>query len=108
MSETHKQYEIFSGLLLNNEILLAIKEKYQVFILKDRVLTMEYLEVFAEKAYLNKNTTFIYLTHWTEDLTPIVMKMRLLGNMFIEEPDNEFKLFKKIKDRKVLRIEIKN
>jgi hypothetical protein len=108
MSETYKLFETFSDFMLNNEILFAIKENYQVFILKDRMLKIEYLQVFAEKAYLNKSTIFIYLSHWTDDSTPMIMKMLLLGNMFIEEPENEFKLFKKIKDRKVLRIEIKN
>lgn len=107
MSETRKQYDKFSGLMLNNEILLAIKENYQVFILKDRSLKTEYLEVFAEKAYLNKNTIFIYLTYWTDESTPMIMKMRLFGNMFVEEPENEFKLLKKIKDKKTMRIEIK-
>lgn len=108
MSETHKQYEKISGLMLNNEILFAIKELYQVFILKDRALNTEFLEVFAEQAYLNKNIIFIYLTYWNDDSAPIIMKMRLLGNMFIEEPENEFKNFKKIKDKKTIRIEIKD
>jgi len=67
----------------------ATQNHTEVIIIKTSTLLPQILEVLTETAYMNKKILYFYLTHYDESFTPVIQKVRMLGNLEICSDLNE-------------------